>query len=61
MAHIYEDGYCRKCKKITPHRFILMIRCKECGYVSTPKEYVEALLEKENHEEKSNGSIIIKG
>lgn len=52
MAYLDDKGYCSNCKKVTAHRFSLLIRCNNCGKVSTQREYLESVKEqKENSDE----------
>lgn len=39
MVYLNDKGYCRKCRKITSHRFSLMIKCNNCGIISTQEEF----------------------
>lgn len=42
MAYLNDKGYCSKCKRITPHRFSLIIKCLNCGLEKTQKEHIES-------------------
>lgn len=47
MPYLNSKGYCRECKRITSHRFSLMIKCYNCGLESTQKEHLQGEKEKE--------------
>lgn len=42
MAYLNGKGYCKKCDRITPHRFSLMVKCLNCGLEKTQKEHNES-------------------
>ena len=48
MPYLDDKGYCRKCERVTPHRFSLMVKCKNCGLESTQSEYHQGEKDKEN-------------
>lgn len=41
MPYLVDKGYCRKCKRVTKHRFSLAIACLKCGVISTQEEFRE--------------------
>jgi hypothetical protein len=46
MPYLDGKGYCRKCKRVTPHRYSLRIKCFNCKLESTQQEYNEGIKDK---------------
>jgi hypothetical protein len=43
MPYIDEKGYCRICKRNTPHRFSLKIKCFNCKTESSHEDYLQGI------------------
>lgn len=41
-GYIKERAYCKRCNKVTQHRFSLMARCLNCNLEQSQKEHKEA-------------------
>jgi hypothetical protein len=39
MPYLNDKGYCRKCERITSHRFSLIVKCLNCKIESIQEEY----------------------
>lgn len=55
MPCMNAKGYCRNCKKDTSHRHSLKIICRNCGLVSTQKEYRKGEEEKKKLSKNKQG------
>ncbi len=46
MPYLDDKGYCKKCGRVTKHRFSLKVTCLNCKTVSTQADYRKAEEEK---------------